>query len=180
MSVSTAGPDRGSFAPTGEIGGRPLLELALDRSHVRDHWSLCGRIADYVTMFCLPERGRTSVLTTSTVVNELVENAVKYGVDRQLDLRAWVEDDVLSLEVVNRATPEQARSLREAVDSLADLSTEDRIRAQAALSSMSSKSGLGLVSIVQQHRVTVGVDLRPVESQEASGVEVVVRVASPI
>ncbi len=156
----------------------PLLSMDVDPIHVAEHWWLCGAIADYFALFCLPSRRRGSPQTVSSVINELVENAVKYAAPGagQVHVTAWAVPSALWVETRNGATSDQAARLRRTVGTLSTSSTETRIGEQAANADLDgSVSGLGLSFIVEQH----GVELRTDVRQSGTDTEVVVRVAIP-
>src|SRR4051812_42506422 len=59
------------------------------------------------------------------IVHELIENAVRYGDDQELELRLERSNDDVVIRVINTTTEERATSLRKVIEELTRLSPAD-------------------------------------------------------
>ncbi|MEZ4322313.1 MAG: hypothetical protein R3F61_32870 [Myxococcota bacterium] len=157
-----AHPPVGELPSNGEPPPRPLLTLGIDPSYVTEHWSVCGSVADFVALFALHGRSRELVTSASTVINELVENSVKYAApsESRVEVVAWATGDSLTVETRHVTTPHHASRLRAALSQLRSTRTEEVIEAQAE---DGEGSGLGLVSVVREHGAQVGALVAPAD-----------------
>ena len=82
-------------------------------------WARCGQTADYLARFLAYdfEKRELAASVLSTVVNELVENAVKFSSDKTLPAQIVVRQfgDRISITTSNNATAAQAESFRKLV-----------------------------------------------------------------
>lgn len=143
--------------------GVRVIDLAIDPRHVTAHWQLCGSIADFISVFVLKGADERQMSTSSTIVNELVENAVKYSSPKadRVHLIAWLAPDTLTVEVRNPATVSQASQLRQVTDALPDTATEVFIEAHAQRDQAGTLSQLGLMTIVHEFGAKVHTVFEP-------------------
>jgi hypothetical protein len=128
-------------------------------------WGRCGRTADYVADFFAygfsdPTTG-TSVL--STVVNELVENAVKFSTDKQDPFTLDVVD--MGAEIVvrttNSTTPDEAAALTATMDGLREQDAAKVLGERLEASGETAqRAGLGLLLIVTHYAARLGVSTK--------------------
>ena len=97
------------------------------------------------------------------IVHELVENAVRYGDDKELEVRLERRDDEVVIRVANTTNDERAQKLRGVFDELAKLSpAEGYTRAlKHAATLPAAESGLGLPRIRYEGRVDLALDVAP-------------------
>ncbi len=93
------------------------------------------------------------------MVNELLENAIKFHCPGDIELRCGLEGDTFELAVMNRTEPTTAAKFQTV---LAELTTRDpgelmieRIEANAA-DETSSASGLGILTLMNDYGVRMG------------------------
>src|SRR5690349_1481675 len=94
------------------------------------------------------------------IVHELIENAVRYGDEQELEVRLERSQDDVVIRVINTTSDERAESLRKVFEELAKLPPADAYtRAlQHASSLPASQSGLGLPRIRYEGRVELELD----------------------
>lgn len=93
------------------------------------------------------------------LVNELLENAIKFRVPGDIEVRGSLEDGNFEVTVINRTAPETAGKFQEL---LAELTSRDpgellieRIEANAA-DEASSGSGLGILTLMNDYGARLG------------------------
>lgn len=93
------------------------------------------------------------------LVNELLENAIKFRAPGDIEVRGSIEDGNFELTVTNRTSPETAEKFKQL---LAELTTRDpgellieRIEANAA-DETSSASGLGILTLMNDYGARLG------------------------
>ena len=97
------------------------------------------------------------------VVHELIENAVKYGDERELELRIERVPGEVLIRVANTTTDERAQKLRAIFDQLANVPPADAYtRAlQRAATLPQHESGLGLPRIQYEGQVDLQLETAP-------------------
>jgi hypothetical protein len=97
------------------------------------------------------------------VVHELVENAIRYGDDIELELRVEREGDAMLVVVANTAPTERIDHLKRVVADLNGLEPrEGYLRAlQDAAQRSSGLSGLGLPRVRYEGKVTIQLSTEP-------------------
>jgi hypothetical protein len=97
------------------------------------------------------------------IVHELIENAVRYGDDQELELRLERSNDDVVIRVINTTTEERATSLRKVIEELTRLSPADAYTRALhhAASLPPSQSGLGLPRVRYEGRVELELDTSP-------------------
>lgn len=104
------------------------------------------------------------------LVNELLENAIKFRIPGDIEVRGSLEDGNFEVMVINRTAPETAVKFQEL---LAELTTRDpgellieRIEANAA-DENSSGSGLGILTLINDYGARIGWHFSDAPSGEA-------------
>lgn len=97
------------------------------------------------------------------VVHELIENAVKYGDEKELELRIERLPGSVVIRVANTTTDDRAQKLREIFNQLANVPAVDAYtRAlQRAATLPETESGLGLPRIQYEGQVALQLETAP-------------------
>jgi hypothetical protein len=97
------------------------------------------------------------------VVHELLENAVRYGDEQELELRLERREKEIVICVINTTTDDRAQKLRELVDELnSQTPAAAYTRAlQHAVGLPSTESGLGLPRVRYEGQVELNLDTSP-------------------
>ncbi len=178
MKVPTAlaGAYRENSSPS-----RTLIRLSIFPRDMATQWRRCGLTADFVAGFFsyrYPRR-RPAQNSLSTILNEMVENAVKFSSpeDSPIEIALFDVEEQLVLQVDNWAQEEQASRFLETARSLFETNdVEERYMATISESaSASDTSGMGLLTLIHDFRVDVGVRLTRGESGRYSHISIQVR-----
>jgi len=93
------------------------------------------------------------------LVNELLENAIKFSNPGDVEVRCSLENASLELAVINRIDPERVPGFQELLEELTTRDPGDllieRIEANAA-DENSSSSGLGILTLMNDYGVRMG------------------------
>lgn len=144
----------GTFA---DPPGKPLVTVGLEVVPIDlvTEWQRCGAVADFAATYMAYafERRVTAHSVVSTVVNELVENATKFSVDKRVATHVTILHfgEVVHAEVRNEASDAHVARLREVLEALACDGAEEVFRRR-----MTDRSGLGLALIARDYDATVG------------------------
>jgi hypothetical protein len=160
---------------------RTLIRLSLLPRDMAMQWRRCGLTADFVAGFFAYRypRCRPTQNSLSTILNEIVENAVKFSSpdDSPIEISLFDADDEIVLQVDNWAQHEQASRFLEtarAVLDAADLEARymDTLRKNALTA---DASGIGLLTLIHDFKVAVGVRLAPAKGPGFSRISIQVR-----
>lgn len=149
----------------GESDSQGDLQIAIHDGWAR-RWSYAGRLADYVAAYFRTDLGSVGADQSADAaafltyaVNEMVENAVKFGRGEEILLRAKLLRDHLQVTVTSRAEPEAAQRYQQVVQEIAAgdplMLLMDRVERNAVEGS-SAGSGLGLLSIMTDYGASLG------------------------
>ena len=153
----------GDWLPDAESGA--VLEIAIHQGWSR-RWSYAGRLADYVAGYFRTELAATAgdqaadaAAFLTYAVNEMVENAVKFGQGEEIQLRAGLMDKQLLVCVSSRAEAASALRYQQVVEEIAAgdplMLLMERVE-RNALEGPSAGSGLGLLSIMTDYGASLG------------------------
>lgn len=154
----------------------PLSEIELEVVPIDlvTQWRRCGMIADFLADYMVYgfERRDTARSVLSTVVNELVENAVKFSTDTRSVAHVSIRHhrDVVHAEIRNDASEKHVQSLREVLEQLAHEEATAVFRRR-----MEDRRGLGLAMLAKDYGATVGATVGPAGA--GGKLEVCLRVA---
>lgn len=134
------------------------------------HWRRCGLTADFLAHFVSYNfSNREAALNViSTVLNELLENSVKFSLDkaRHVNLVISHYDDILAIETVNITDGENAEKLNDYVQKLVDADADrlfvEQIEHTANLER--EASGVGLITLRKDYGATIGVKIASSDS----------------
>ena len=162
----TLGGNGSESAPHAD-GDQPLSELSLSfvPLAVVAEWTRCGETADFVARYFAHDfydrEFAGSVL--STVVNELLENVVKFSSDKAIPARLLVREYAEGLRIVTRnvAAPAQAAAFGAAVARLAEGDPEAMFAERIASPPETGGAGIGLVILRKDYGANIGVRITP-------------------
>lgn len=143
----------------------PMLWIAIHSGWSR-RWSHAGRLADYVARYfatylrVVGERIQAEGgAFLAYAVNELVENAVKFGQGGRIEISASVRGSELMLLVVSEAPADTAARYRGVVEEIAAgdplMLFMERVERNAA-EGPSAGSGLGLLTMMTDYGARLG------------------------
>lgn len=124
------------------------------------YWQRCGLTANFgasFAAFCFPKI-KNAENALSVILNELVENAVKYSSDdnKQITIALCESEGFLYFEVDNYITERQDGIFRREVSSIEDMDDINQAYIDAMERSMTGEdSRLGLLTILNDYKVTM-------------------------
>lgn len=158
---------RGPRAGEGSGAERPLTEVALSLvplDYVAE-WRRCGDTADYLARFVAYnfEDRETAASVLSTVINELVENAVKFSDDKHAPARLLVRHyaDRVQVDAANRTSVERAARFASVLAELVDGDPEALFARRVADPPETGGPGIGLIMLRKDYGATLGVRMTP-------------------
>jgi hypothetical protein len=113
-------------------------------------WLYVDAVREFCGFFARATFGREELGDRiGLVVHELVENAVRYGDDNELELKVERTGDQVSVSVANTVTDDHIRRLKDRFDEIVSLPPRDAYIAamQRAATLPEGQSGLGLPRI---------------------------------
>jgi hypothetical protein len=143
------------------------IDLELRPEELLASYRRCGLTADWLASYVssdLDSEHRAAVKNVlSTVINELLENAVKFSVDPTGSIRitARREANAVRIETWNRASEDRARLLESTLEELGRSSPDALFAQRMAQSSAPGAPGVGIIIIRRDHGARVGVELTP-------------------
>lgn len=168
MSQTRLNAVYGTYAQKGE-GDTPITEVGLKfvPLDLIAHWRRTGITADFLANFLsynfLDQKTAHSVV--STLLNELLENAVKFSADKhkRIHLNICHFGDRMTVETMNSADEEQTRHFDGVIQKILSNDAEklflDQI--QHTAENDTSASGLGLISMKKDFNAEYGVKIAP-------------------
>ncbi len=147
-------------------------------------WRRCGEMADFFGAYFSHDFAdrRTAENTLSPVINELLENLVKFATDKKRPVRVVMYNlgEVLAFETHNECNPSQAERLGTQVQMLADRDAEDLFVEQVeyAAAEDPSASGLGFITLKKDYQAIVGARLIQSELEGQYNARVQVRLGT--
>lgn len=176
----------GSLAANGSgrsVGSdRPLSELSLSLVPlaVVAEWSRCSEAADFVARYFAHDFGDRELAgnVLSTVVNELLENAVKFSSDKSAPARLIVREYAERMSITSRnvASAGQAAAFGDSVARLANGDPEEMFAARIASPPETGGAGIGLIMLRKDYGAKVGVRVTPSDGDGAAIVDVEVEI----
>jgi hypothetical protein len=145
----------------------PLSELSvtLVPLEVVSEWRRCSETADYIARYFAHDFAdrETAMLVLSTVINELVENTVKFSSDKTEPGEIVVRQfgDRLSITTSNVAQPVHADLLRAAVDRIRVGDPEALFAERIAHPPEVGSAGIGLIMLRKDYAARMDVRTSP-------------------
>jgi hypothetical protein len=133
------------------------IDLHLRADELLAYWSRCGLTADWIANYLASEldpKGRATARSVlSTVINELLENAVKFSVDPQGSIRiaARREGNSVRIETWNRASAGRVHLLESTLEALARSSADVLFSQRIAQGGAPGAPGVGIIIIRRDH-----------------------------
>jgi hypothetical protein len=162
----------GSFVEVFE-GIRTQVSMRISPSDLGGFWNRCGLTANFGAAFIAynhPDQQNTRN-TLSFILNELVENGVKFstGRDKQLTINMMETDDKIIFEVTNFVTYENYKKFREYSQYILDGEniSEKYLEVLQEQKDAGASGRLGLLTISDNFNARLGVKM---ESTENPGV----------
>lgn len=152
------------------------LSVSLVPLAVVAEWSRCSETADFVARYFAHDYGDRELAgnVLSTVVNELLENAVKFSSDKNVPARLTVREYPERVHIVsqNIAALAQAAAFGEMVTRLADGDPESMFAERIASPPETGGAGIGLIMLRKDYGARVGVRITPSDGAAIVDVEV--------
>ncbi len=142
------------------------------------HWKRCGMTADFLAYFIAYafENPKAALNTLSTVINELLENAVKFSANKREPVVLSFDHfgDTIRIETCNTCSGAITQRFDSFLQRLGSEDIEDLFIAQIEQNAATnrSESGLGLITMVKDHNSNLAVSIRPLEVGDAHEVRV--------
>ncbi len=167
--------------PSDHDGAGPLLgELTLSFVPLAlvTEWTRCSETADFVARFFAHDYDDREVAGSilSTVVNELVENAVKFSSDKSVPARLAVSEytDRLTIVTTNIVTPSQATAFGDTITRLVVGDPHALFAEQLAHPPETGSAGIGLIILRKDYGATIGVRIAAADGAAMVDVEVTI------
>jgi len=137
------------------------LSFALPAMEVMNFWSRCGLIANfgssYMAVACPSQKNIANSL--SFILNELLENAVKYTRPKEsiLEFALLKQGDFITIDISNPISPDQIPALTEMAKHLIDVDYVNGAYIDLLTMSgkTSDKSGIGLLTIINYYQASL-------------------------
>ncbi|OHD22220.1 MAG: hypothetical protein A2Y38_18315 [Spirochaetes bacterium GWB1_59_5] len=137
------------------------LSFALPAIEVMNFWSRCGLIANfgssYMAVACPSQKNIANSL--SFILNELLENAVKYARPKEsiLEFALLKQGDFITIDITNPVFAEQVPPLIEMAKHLIDVDYVNGAYIDLLTMSgkASDKSGIGLLTIINYYQASL-------------------------
>lgn len=154
------------------------VNMTLMPSDLGGYWNRCGLTADFgaaFMAFCFPGQGNARN-SLSFILNELVENSVKFSNNREnrLNINLIEVDNYIVFEVINSIDTKHYRSFKDYLKEylLADNMTEKYFELMSDQERLEKKSNLGLMTILNNFNLKLGVQFEQDEEEGAYEVKV--------
>ncbi len=137
------------------------LSFALPAMEVMSFWSRCGLIANfgssYMAVACPSQKNIANSL--SFILNELLENAVKYTRPKEsiLEFALLKQGDFITIDISNPVSDDQIPALLEMAKHLIDVDyvNDAYIDLLTMSGKTSDKSGIGLLTIINYYQASL-------------------------
>ena len=154
----------GETAQTNSTGGFGI-SVVLKEGQLGRSWKQAGATSEFLGEVLATQSAKSGLDYSEArhaiiyLVNELLENAIKFSSPGDVEVRCSLEDSTFELAVINRINPDLVSGFQVL---LAELTTRDpgdllieRIEANAA-DETSSASGLGILTLMNDYGVRMG------------------------
>lgn len=131
-----------------------ILEICVKTKDIIQYWNKCGLISDFGSFYIsmnYPDNKNISN-SISFVLNELIENAVKYslGGDNIIKIYLTKKNKQIIMDVINLINKNQFEILRKVFEDLEEPQMANKIYIErlGSLTDSQEDSGIGLLSII--------------------------------
>ncbi len=141
------------------------IELELRPSELLVHWKRCGLTADWVSSYLAqdiePAAQPTARNVLSTVINELLENAVKFSTDGApaIRIRTGRRGNSVWIETFNKAAEPRARLLEKTLEELGREPASALFTRRMAADKDPEAPGIGLLIIQRDHGARIHAEI---------------------
>jgi hypothetical protein len=155
------------------------IELRLQPRELVRHWQRCGQTADWISSYLVhdvePSAKAHLKNVFSTVINELLENAVKFSTPGAPDitLAAGHHGTFIRIETRNVTSDARAERLGETLEALGQSALDSLFARRVAMGSDADAPGVGLLIIKRDYGARVRAVLTP-RTDGARDVQVIV------
>ncbi len=162
----------GTYVEPGIEVPKHAVDLSSLRLDLVANWQRCGQAADCFGRFLSYnyEDSDNAYNTLSTVLNELLENAVKFSIggEDQVKLSIAYFDDEVVMETANVAHSDSAFKLLEGVTRIEneDLELLFLEQLEHTANNATHASGLGFITIKKDYGARLGVRVEPSQNEE--------------
>jgi len=157
-----------------------MVKIILYPSDLVSYWSRCGLTADFGASFysfCFPNN-KNIRNSLSFILNEIVENAVKYSKQKKSPIKICLYKEIndLVFEVQNYISPGQQSFFDQYIRHLQDMPDleEEYLKTIEKNAEHNEKSSLGLLTILNDFKLSMGFNFLP--STDKYGLSVLVQV----
>ena len=146
------------------------IELALQPRHLLAQWQRCGLTADWLASYlaCDLETGEQASAKNvlSTVINELLENAVKFSADGVDTFKVAVrrEHRIVRVETWNRAVEHRSRLLEQTLAELEVDSAQALFLRRMAQPAVVGAPGIGIIVVRRDYGARIHASVTPADS----------------
>ena len=143
------------------------IELRLQPRELVRHWQRCGQTADRITSSLVhdvePSAKAHLKNVFSTVINELLENAVKFSTPDAPDITLAVghHGTFIRIETRNVTSDARAKRLEETLEALGQNALDSLFARRVAMGSDTDTPGVGLLIIKRDYGARVRAVLTP-------------------
>ncbi|MFT5171580.1 MAG: hypothetical protein ACI9BD_001357 [Candidatus Marinamargulisbacteria bacterium] len=147
------------FLPQIAISFQPLTHIL--------HWNRCSLMADFCSklqILDLKEEKKVQNIV-SLIINELLENAVKFAFDktRHITISTRIDDEVFEIETSNYTERYNIDKLEKILENIQDKNTQDLIVRQIIKNEKSKESQLGLLTLLCNYKAEIVCDSKKTE-----------------
>jgi hypothetical protein len=182
MSIQAVYCDYVEFTRTHDLNDELSIDFVVPLELV-SQWRRCGLVADFLagTHALNLAYPQTALSVLSTVINELLENAVKFSKDRNKLVTISVRQthDIVRIEVINVTNEAQAAELESFLFQLSETDAEtlffNRLESLGHLDSI-HQSGVGLLTVLNDYQAGLGVKISPKPDEKLHEVSVTITI----
>lgn len=151
----------GNYSDINNTNETVKLYLSLPSEEVDVYWSRCGLISNfsssYIALACSTAKNITNSL--SFIINELLENAVKYSFDKNKKIEVCLlqNRDTITVEVSNYISSSQTEKMTKKAKELIDVDYVNSRYLDIMTSNAKgeSRSGIGMLTIINYYNVAM-------------------------
>lgn len=133
------------------------IELELVPGELAANWSRCGQTADFLASYIAqdlePAERAAAKNVLSTVINELVENAVKFSAEKHGVVKVAVrhQNGSVSIETTNAAPEAHASFLEKTLERLRHTAADSLFAERTAAGRTAGTPGIGLIILQRDY-----------------------------